>query len=239
MSLLVDVSAVVHEFHLDEWLCHETFSEHHKVLQWLTVHCKMIAHYLKRGYPFKQLKKRYILRARKFSQYDLLEVKTKEPVTTPVLTKKYSPQNPNIKNLIHNNWNIIQHSNDCASTFPDKAIIAFKRLPNLRDILTKASISYPQKEMEAKSPIIKKLDEITCKISGNTYKPKYLPKHLSCELSDIVYLITCKECKNYYVGETGRAFRARIYEHKLSVIEPKHSRVTPVSKHFTGKKTLC
>ena len=38
----------------------------------------------------------------------------------------------------------------------------------------------------------------------------------------------------YYVGETGRAFRSRIYEHKLSVKKPKDNRVTPVSKHFTG-----
>ena len=30
-------------------------------------------------------------------------------------------------------------------------------------------------------------------------------------MSDIVYLITCTECKKYYVGETGRAFRATIY----------------------------
>ena len=86
-----------------------------------------------------------MLRACKFSQDDLLEVKTKESVSTPVMTTKYNPQNPNIKGFIHDNWNIIQHSNDCASTFPDKPIIGFKRLPNLRDILTKASISYPQK----------------------------------------------------------------------------------------------
>ena len=30
-------------------------------------------------------------------------------------------------------------------------------------------------------------------------------------------------------------FRARIYEYKLSVNKPKDSRVTLVSKHFTGK----
>ena len=33
----------------------------------------------------------------------------------------------------------------------------------------------------------------------------------------------------------GRTFRARIYEDKLSVQKPKDSRITPVSKHFTGK----
>ena len=75
---------------------------------------------------------------------------------------------------------------------------------------------------------------LTCNISGDKYQPKSLPKLISCELSDIVYLITCKKCGKYYVGETGRAFRQRIYEHRLSVNKPKDNRVTPVSKHFTG-----
>ena len=162
---------------------------------------------------------------------------------------KYNPRNPNIKGFIHDKWNIIQHSNDC-DTFPDKRIIGFKRLPNLRDMLTKATISYPPSNMEPKKPIpthctrlgkckycpiIYKINEITCKISGDIYQPKNLPNLISCELSDIVYLITCKKCDKYYVGETGRAFRARIYEHKLSVNKPKDNRVIHVSKHFTGK----
>ena len=60
--------------------------------------------------------------------------------------------------------------------------------------------------------------------------------HLSCELSDIVYLITCRKCDKYYVGETGRSFRSRKYEHILSVNKPKENRITPVSKHFTDKE---
>ena len=36
------------------------------------------------------------------------------------------------------------------------------------------------------------------------------------------------------IGETGRAFRHRMYEHRLSVNKPKDNRVTPVSKYFTG-----
>ena len=210
---------------------------------------KMIEHYMKRGYPFKTLKK-HMLRASRYTQDDLLEVKTKEVTTTPVMTTTFNPQNPDIKGFIHDNWNIIQHSNDCSSTFPDKPIIGFKRLPNLRDMLTKASISYPPKEMVRTKlipthctrlgkctycPLITKISEITCNISGDKYQPKNLLKLISCELSDIVYLITCKKCGKYYVGETGRAFRQRIYEHRLSVNKPKDNRVTPVSKHFTGK----
>ena len=74
---------------------------------------------------------------------------------------------------------------------------------------------------------------------SSVLKPKIqtheLTNQISCELNDIVYLITCTKCDIYYVGETGRAFRARIYEHKLSANKQKDNRTTPVSKHFTGK----
>ena len=208
----------------------------------------LIRYYLKRGYPFKQLKN-HMLKACKYSQDELLEVKTKEPTKVPVMTTMFNPSNPDIKHYIHKNWNIIENSADCADTFATKPIIGFKRLPNLRDMLTKASISYPPKDIEPPKtipthctrlgrctycPIIKKIDVVTCRITGKKYKPIDLPRKLSCELSDIVYLITCKKCLMYYVGETGRAFRSRIYEHKLSVSKPKDNRVTPVSKHFAG-----
>ena len=71
-------------------------------------------------------------------------------------------------------------------------------------------------------------------VSNKIHKLTKLPKHVS-ESSDIVSLITCKKCKKYYVGETGHAFRSRMYEHILSVKKPKENRITPVSKHFTDK----
>ena len=87
-------------------------------------------------------------------------------------------------------------------------------------------------------PLIKKASEVQCKITHKITKITKVPKHITCELSDIIYLITCKKCDKYYVGETGRPFRKRIYEHKLSVSKPKETRITPVSKHFTEKVIL-
>ena len=96
---------------------------------------EMIQHYVKRGYPLKSLK-RHMLRAARYSQKDLLTVKNKQEIKTPVMVTKYNPRNPNIRGFIHNNWNIIEHSNDCVHTFSDKPIVGFRRLPNLRDLLT-------------------------------------------------------------------------------------------------------
>ena len=210
---------------------------------------EMIQHYVKRGYPLKSLKK-HMLRAARYSQKDLLTVKQKEEIKTPVMVTKFNPTNPDIRGFIHNNWNIIEHSNDCVHTFSDKPIVGFRRLPNLRDILTSASITYPTLEAPIKQPIAKhctrlgrctycpmihKDTTVKCNVSNKVHKLSKLPNSISCELSDIVYLITCKKCNKYYVGETGRAFRSRMYEHILSVKKPKDNRITPVSKHFTDK----
>ena len=47
----------------------------------------------------------------------------------------HNPNNPNIHRFIHINWNIIEHSNDCVHTFSEKAIIGFKRIPNISDLV--------------------------------------------------------------------------------------------------------
>ena len=191
-----------------------------------------------------------MLKASSFTQNDLLKVKTKVSTDTPVMVTTFNPNNPDIKGFIHDNWNIIEYSKDCSQTFNSKPLVGFKRLPNLRNLLTKAEMAFPPTHKETKvirppmctrlgkctyCPLINKISEVECKTSHNKTKVTQVPKHITCELSDIVYLITCSKCGKYYVGETGRAFRHRIYEHKLSVSKPKETRITPVSKHFTEK----
>ena len=95
---------------------------------------KLMAYYLKRGYPEKALRKHY-KRASKYSQDQLLEVTEKKPTKTPLMVSNYNPSNPNIKQLIHRNWvnyklQIITNSPDCGPIFTEKPIVGFRRLPN-------------------------------------------------------------------------------------------------------------
>ena len=183
-----------------------------------------------------------MLKASSFTQDDLLKVKTKESTNTQVMVTTF---NPDIKGFIHDNWNIIEYSKDCSQTIKRKPLVGLKRLPNLRNLLTKAEIAFPLTHKETQiirssvctrlgkytyCPLINKISEVECKISYKKTKVTKVPKHITCELSDIVYLITCSKCGKYCVGETGRAFRQRIYEHKLSVSKPKETRITSVSK---------
>ena len=208
---------------------------------------KLITYYLKRGYPEKALKK-HLKRASKFTQDELLDVKEKNPTTTPVMVTNYNPSNPNIKEIIHKNWNIISNSPDCGPIFTTKPIVGFRRLPNLRDMLTSSTTVYPPQDITSTSqhvpictrlgkctycPLIKNRSAIICNFTKKSHKPINLPKQVTCELSNVIYLITCTKCNKHYVGETSRALRKRMYEHKATVL--KDGQETPVSRHFKSE----
>ena len=146
---------------------------------------KLIQYYQKRDYPEKSLRKHY-QRASKYKQDDLLDVIEKTPVKTPVMVTNYNPMNPNIKGIIHRNWNIISNSPDRGPIFLYKPLIGFRRLPNLRDYLTNATTTYPPTPMTKSIPhipictrlgkytyypLIKKVGIVKCNVTKKSFKP--------------------------------------------------------------------
>ena len=172
---------------------------------------KLTGFYLNRGYPFQSLKRHY-LRARKFNQDELLNIVSKETKEAPVMVTQFNPRNPVIGSLVRNNWNIIQNTEELTQIFNIKPLIGFRRLPNLRDILTSSTISYPPKPSTESNksvhipictrlgkctycPRIRKVDQITSFHTNQVFKCKHLPpKHkVTCELTNLIYIINCKK----------------------------------------------
>ena len=85
-------------------------------------------YYLDGGYPLKSLRK-HMLRAAKLTQDELLVVKSENSLDKPVVVTIFNPTNPDTKQFIHKNWNIIEHRIDCAHTFKDNPIVGFKKSP--------------------------------------------------------------------------------------------------------------
>jgi GIY-YIG catalytic domain len=54
---------------------------------------------------------------------------------------------------------------------------------------------------------------------------------LSCQSTDIVYLITCHRCLAQYVGETGRTLAQRLTDHRSNI---KLKKQTPIAIHFNS-----
>ena len=60
------------------------------------------------------------------------------------------------------------------------------------------------------------------------------PKHkVTCELSNVIYIINCNKCGLQYVGEIKRPIRNRMYEHYNSVQKFHSEKSIPASRHFT------
>ena len=151
------------------------------------------------------------------------------------------------------NWNIIENTEDLHNVFPNSPMIGYRRLPNLRQLLTSSSICYPPPSTTDKPksfipvctrlgkctycPKIKKIDSFVSHHTQRTFKCQKLPPkaQITCELYNIIYMITCTYCGLHYIGESKRGFRHRMYEHMRSATVEKLKDSTPVSRHFTQK----
>jgi len=64
---------------------------------------------------------------------------------------------------------------------------------------------------------------------GSIFKIK---EAVNCGSKNIIYLVTCKQCKLQYVGETSRALRDRTTDHRSNITTKKQ---TPISLHFNSE----
>ena len=62
---------------------------------------------------------------------------------------------------------------------------------------------------------------------GSTFTIK---RSFHCQMTNLVYIITCHECGLLYIGETGRTLETRFSEHLAGVRLSRDHR--PVFKHF-------
>ena len=153
------------------------------------------------------------------------------------MVTNYNPRNPYIRKLILCSRKIISNGTDCGNLFPKPSVPGYRRLPYLRDLITNADINYPEETTQNTSYRPKNCLRFgKCTFTNTTYQCIIIPKRITCEINNIIHLITCSKCNMVYVGETYREFRKRIYEHRNSVLKPKPSRSTPVSRHFIYDK---
>jgi hypothetical protein len=190
----------------------------------------MIAHYIRRGYP-KRILKKHLTEIQKYSQKELLLPKSKSEKGAKgdrmTLVLDYNPANPDIIGILKKNWNSLEVSPHLGELFKEIPMLAHKRTKNLRDILCKATINFPPEKCEVKAkynnrpkpckrvrcpicPTHSSQQTVQCLETKATYK---IPRILDCETRNLIYCILCKTCGKQYVGETLRSLRERINEH--------------------------
>ena len=189
----------------------------------------MKKHYSNRGYPEKIIQDSYC-KAKARDHHSLIhgEKRKKDGDKRIPLVLTYNPLNPNLMKIVKKHWQILHLSPDCKKLFPEIPILAYRRNRNLRDTLVRASLLKPiQTEKDRKlrrnkcvTPNctwcreLKSTNSITCTTTGRTFSG---PENINCRVNNVVYILTCTQCKKQYIGETGRPFIERWKEHLYDI----------------------
>ena len=199
-----------------------------------------------KNYPAKIIRGAFT-KVQKISREQILVYKEQESISRVTFPITY---HPNIKNLVpglHEKYNnILLQDQSNKVIYPDPPMVAFRRPPNLRDLITRASISYPNRS----KPGLHDCEDQFCplhrhnnpsQIIWSTHRNLEVKNVVSCKDHNIIYLISCKKrgCGAQYIGETGRTFKDRAKEHLNSVKNIKQD--CPISNHFndiSGHKIL-
>lgn len=174
-----------------------------------------------------------------FKRSDLLKEKVidSEKNKIPYVTT-FNPHNPELYPEIRHNKSILLRDERMKTIFSKKIFLKSKRQsPNLKKLLTKAKFSN-RKETEF---AVTKCKEPRCGLckylkEGSTFNFKsetfYVKSDMTCTVKNVIYVIECRGCGKYYIGETNN-LRKRTTLHNQH-IRHEHLRMIPVSGHIAS-----
>ena len=184
---------------------------------------------LKQGYP-KNLISDAFKRAAAIPREDLRKPKTNENDKNMItFISTHNPNNPNIFPKINEALNTLINNNVDGFKKDSKLIQAKRQSNNLKKILTKA-------EFTSKKPGVYKCGDKRCECCNyllleDSYTFKHVNKTfklkstMSCDSSNLVYVIICTTCGEEYIGETGKnntKLRDRVRVYRQHIRQPQY-----------------
>ena len=189
-----------------------------------------------RGHPHSRLKTE-IARARALDREQLLKTQhTGDKKIIPFIIQ-YNPANIRSKKIVRTARNSIQKRPDTAKLRENDILTAYKRAPNLRDLLTSSHESRTRTKHQSKPCMIlscnqcENINRTTYIISKVTGKRHQIIGNNNCQSRSVIYALNCPACKQQYIGETVMdPLPTRIQEHKRDIST--RNRNSPVAVHF-------
>ena len=158
----------------------------------------------------------------------------------PVAVVPYHPHHLPFKRILLSNWDILSDDSEVGASFRSPPLIAYKRATNIRDMLVHSRLRSSQRGV-SKPPGTHPCSKSNCAacpflnssnlIIGHAHRRFTVRRSFNCQMSNLVYAITCKSCSMVYIGETSRTLETRFKEHLADV---RHSRERPVALHFNS-----
>ncbi len=169
----------------------------------------------------------------------LRQVTDKTSSTNSVITfvHEHNPCHPNVFKEIKKSMSILQGSTRMKSVIQSTSFIGSKRQPqNLKHLLTNAAFN---KTLGVVSKCQSKHNCGCCEyiLTGSSF---YFHKvnttfniktDMNCGTNNLLYVLVCKGCDEYYIGQTSLELRNRLSSHK-SQIKNYQKSMCPVSAHI-------
>ena len=141
----------------------------------------------------------------------------------PVFVVKYDPRLPSVTQIVQKHWRSMVTNPQMAEVFPAPPLIAYTRPKTLKDHLIRAKVP-SSKRPKRMIPGMHKCGKFSCRIcpyvsTGKIIKAKYtnavvqLSKSFDCQTTNVVYIVTCKKCKDQYIGQTKKTLEDRFKQH--------------------------
>ena len=186
-----------------------------------------------------------IQKATQIPRNELLIPNTTQSNDIITYVSTYNPKNPEMFTEIKNYMPILMNDPKMRAVLRTTNFIKSKRQPpNLKKLLTKAN--FTSKSSGRKDHRVTKCGKPNCSLcqhileaSSYNFKGKifYVNQNMSCEVQNVIYVITCNGCGEYCIGQTGGKLRTRRTVHAQQIRDPS-TRMIPLRAHL-ATLTLC
>ena len=154
------------------------------------------------------------------------------------LVVTYRPGLTKLSNIVRKHLPILHISEKLRKAIPNPPLVAYRRPPNLRDLLVRAEVKPPTPPTPGDNApcgsrqckacqLIKRTNTFTSNTTGRRY---IIRNKFICKTKNIIYMISCDRCNMQYVGETENALHIRMNGHRSDITTKKLDK--PVAAHF-------
>lgn len=197
-----------------------------------------------RGYK-EPLVHEAVRRAEARNREEILQPRSKKEKKAPLtLVTTFNKTLPNLKNILATNWDVLSINNDISKKFTAEPLIAYKRNPNLRQLLGENRIENGKVAKRKRnaigkcSPCTPNLFYKCCRQmkSTSTFKNRHTGKEyrifhrVNCKDKNVIYLLECTKCGGKaYVGKSEPPTNLRMNGHRS---DAKRTDKLAVDTHF-------
>lgn len=188
-----------------------------------------------RQYPW-DIVKTGISKALQLSRNTLLNTQKEMVENITPFISTFNPKNREVFGILKTNMDIFNQDERMKNIMENTKIIKGKRqLPNLRRILINSEFRENNTQ-----PCVSKCNEPRCGLCKNIIegtslqlkqKTFHVREDMNCTVQNVLYVLVCNGCKEYYIGQTGDKLRNRKTVHEQQIRDPS-TRQMPLSAHI-------